>query len=60
MKRSRLLIAALVGLCVLFAMVAFFLPDQNGMVFSSLTISLAATVGVLCLLGMIRLFFRSE
>lgn len=60
MKHSRNLIATLVGLCVLIAMLAFFLPGRNGMVLSYLTISLAALVGVLCVGGMIRLLSHGE
>ena len=56
MKYSWKLIATLVALCVLIAMIAFFLPDRNGMVLSYLTISLAALVGVLCVGGMIRFY----
>ena len=60
MKLSRNLIAALVGLCVLLALIAFFLPNRDGMVLSYLTISLAALVGVLCVGGMIQLFSHSR
>ncbi len=56
MKCSWNLIAALVGLCVLIALIAFFLPNRDGMVLSHLTISLAAVVGILCVGGMIRLY----
>ena len=60
MKRSWNLIAALVVLCVLIAMIAFFLPNRDGMVLSYLTISVAAVVGVLCVGGMIELFSRGR
>ena len=60
MNYSRKLIATLVGLCVLIAMIAFFLPDRNGMVLSYLTISLAALVAVLCVGGMIRFYSHGE
>ncbi len=58
MKRSWNLIAALVGLCVLISLIAFFLPNREGMILSYLTMSLAALVGVLCVGGMIQLFSR--
>ncbi len=60
MKSARNLIAGLVSLCVLFALVSFFLPGRNGMALSCLTISLAIAVGVLCLLGMIQLLRHGE
>lgn len=60
MKTTRNLIAVLVGLCVLFAMVSFFLPDRSGTALSYLTMSLAAAVGVLSLLTIIRLYFHGE
>ena len=58
MKRSWNLIAALVGLCVLISLIAFFLPNREGMILSYLTMSLAALVGVMCVGGMIQLFSR--
>ena len=60
MKRSWNLIAALVGLCVLISLIAFFLPNRDGMVLSYMTIFLASLVGLLCIGGMIRLFSRGE
>ncbi len=60
MKRSRNLIAALVGPCVLIALIAFFLPNRNGMMLSHLTILLASVVGLLCIEGMFHLFSRGE
>jgi len=58
MKIARGFIAGLAGLCLLFSLLAFFLPDQNGMALSYLTILLAAAVGVLCIGGMIQLLHR--
>lgn len=60
MKNTKPLIAALSALCLLMALVAFFLPNQHGMALSYLVVSLAVVVGALCLSGMFRLFFRSR
>ena len=48
-------IMSLVGLCLLCAVAAFFLPNAQGMVLSYLAIALAAVVAVLCVAGMIVL-----
>ncbi|MBE6989470.1 MAG: hypothetical protein E7426_01825 [Ruminococcaceae bacterium] len=60
MKNPGNLIAALVGLCMVFALTSFFLPDRSGLALSYLTISLAVVVGILCVAGMVRLFFRGQ
>jgi len=60
MKRSWNLIASLVGLCVLIALIAFFLPNQNGMILSQMTIALASVVGVLCIGCVLRIFSRDR
>lgn len=60
MKNSKNLIVALVAMCLLLALIAFFLPNRSGMALSYLTISLASLVGMLCIGGMFRLFLRGE
>ena len=55
LKNSRNLIVALVAICLLLALIAFFLPNASGMALSYLTISLASVVGMLCIGGMFRL-----
>ena len=60
MKRSWKIIGALVGLCVIIALIAFFLPNHNGAVLSYLTISLAAMICVLCVGGMVHFYTHSE
>ena len=60
MKNPRLVIMALLSLCVLFALVAFFLPGSGGNAFFYLALSFAAVVGALCIGGMFRFFFRNE
>jgi hypothetical protein len=56
MKNARTLIVSLVALCVLLALVAFFLPNASGMALSYLTISVACVVGMLCVGSMFRFF----
>jgi len=58
MKTMKPLIAALSVLCLLMALIAFFLPNQHGMMLSYLVLSLAVVTGALCVSGMFRLFFR--
>lgn len=60
MKGYKSLIALLCAVCFLLALIAFFLPDRNGLALSYVTISLAGVVGILCVTAMIRYFFRSE
>ena len=60
MKQSKTLIAVLCALCFVLALTAFFLPDRHGMTLAYGAISLAGAVGILCVAGMIRLFFRGE
>ena len=60
MKQYRSLITLLAGLCVLFALVSLFQPNRGGMALSYLTVSLACVVGVLCVGGLIRLFFSAK
>ncbi|MBE6972228.1 MAG: hypothetical protein E7446_09010 [Ruminococcaceae bacterium] len=55
MEKMKIAITALVGLCLLCAVAAFFLPNAQGMVLSYLAIALAAIVAVLCVAGMILL-----
>ena len=60
MKNTRNLIVALVAICLMLALIAFFLPNGSGMALSYLTILLAGLVGVLCVSGMLRHFLRGE
>lgn len=55
MEKMKVVITALVGLCLLCAVAAFFLPTAQGMVLSYLAIALAAVVAVLCVAGMVML-----
>lgn len=55
MEKMKIAITALVGLCLLCAVAAFFLPTAQGMVLSYLAIALAAVVAVLCFAGIISL-----
>ena len=55
MEKMKIAITALVGLCLLCAVAAFFLPTAQGMVLSYLAIALAAVVAVLCFAGMVML-----
>ena len=55
MEKMKIAITALVGLCLLCAVAAFFLPNAQGMVLSYLAIALAAVVAVLCFAGIISL-----
>lgn len=55
MEKMKIAITALVGLCLLCAVAAFFLPNAQGMVLSYLAIALAAVVAVLCVAGMVQL-----
>ena len=60
MKNYKLLIALLSAVCFLLALIAFFLPDRNGLALSYMAAFLSGVVGILCLTGMLRYFFRSE
>ena len=53
------LIAALVALCLLAAVAAFVAPI-HGMALSYLTIALALSVGVACLVTMLQLLWRKD
>ena len=55
MEKMKIAITALVGLCLLCAVAAFFLPNAQGMVLSYLAIALASIVAVLCVAGMVVL-----
>jgi len=55
MEKMKIAITALVGLCLLCAVAAFFLPNAQGMVLSYLAIALAAAVAVLCVAGLAML-----
>lgn len=60
MKRSGNLIMWLVGLCLIAALAAFFLPNTGGLALSYLTILLAMAVGVLCIVAAIGFFSRGK
>ena len=60
MKNYKSLIAMLCAVCFLLALIAFFLPDRNGLALSYVTASLSGVVGILCLSGMLRYLFRGE
>ncbi|MBQ9393289.1 MAG: hypothetical protein IJU18_04785 [Oscillospiraceae bacterium] len=60
MKNMKLLIGALSALCLLMALVAFFLPTQQGLALSYMVVFLAVVIGVLCVGGMYRIFFRDK
>ncbi len=60
MKNTRTLIVSLVAICVLLALIAFFLPNASGMALSYLTISLACVVGMLCIGGMFHFFLTGR
>ena len=55
MEKMKVAITALVALCLLCAVAAFFLPNAYGMVLSYLAIALASIVAVLCVAGMVVL-----
>lgn len=54
-EKMKVAITALVALCLLCAVTAFFLPNAQGMVLSYLAIALACVVAVLCVAGMVVL-----
>ncbi|MBO4854543.1 MAG: hypothetical protein J5482_05355 [Oscillospiraceae bacterium] len=58
MKGNKTLIALLCAVCVLLALIAFFLPDRNGLALSYAAMSLSGVVGILCVTGMIRYLLR--
>ncbi len=60
MKNVSNLIVSLVAVCVLLALIAFFLPNASGMALSYLTISVACVVGMLCIGGMFRFFLHGR
>ena len=51
-------IMSLVGLCLLCAVAAFFLPNAQGMVLSYLAIALATVVAIICAVGLGLLLHR--
>ena len=55
MEKMKIAITALVGLCLLCAVAAFFLPTAQGMVLSYLAIALGTVVTVLCVAGLMAL-----
>ena len=55
LEKLKVAIVVLVGLCLLCAVAAFFLPNAQGMVLSCLAITLATIVVVLCVAGMVSL-----
>ncbi len=57
MKKSHALIAALSILCLLVALIAFFLPTHNGMILSRFVVFLAIAVAIMCVYGVIELLF---
>ena len=54
-ENMKFAITLMVALCLLCAVVAFFLPNAYGMVLSYLSIALASVVAVLCVIGMVML-----
>ena len=60
MKDHKKLIALLCVVCFLLALIAFFLPDRNGLALSYVTMSLSGVVGILCVTGLLRHFIGGE
>ena len=52
MEKMKFAIMVLLGLCLVCAAAAFFLPNIYGMVLSCLAIAFGSVVAVLCLAGM--------
>ncbi|MBQ6115985.1 MAG: hypothetical protein IJL08_01520 [Oscillospiraceae bacterium] len=60
MKNPGHVILALAGLCLLVALVAFFLPTAGGLALSYLTILLAMAVGILCIGAALGMFSHDK
>ena len=60
LEKMKVAIVALVTLCLLCAVAAFFLPNAQGMVLSYLAMALATVVAVLCLAGMAMLLHHNN
>lgn len=55
LEKMKVAIMVLLGLCLVCAAAAFFLPNAYGMVLSCLAIVFGSVVAVLCLAGMASL-----
>ena len=60
MEKMKVAIVVLLGLCLVCAAAAFFLPNAYGMVLSCLAIALGTVVAVLCLAGMALLLRNNQ